>query len=110
MPALIAAIAASSTSLGPSVSGNPCPRLTLPVDMASALISAKMVVPNPWSLAVRYGRRSDTSLSVGGSSDLELSEVLGTERVGQQFVQRKGGSHSVGSGGIDRGVALRKLA
>src|SRR3954451_19447386 len=110
MPLLIAAIAASSTSLGPSVSGNPWPRLTLPVDMASALISAKMVVPNPWSLAVRYGRRSDTSVSVGGSSYLKLSEVLGTERVRQQFLQREGGPHSVRPGGVDRCVALRKLA
>jgi hypothetical protein len=27
--------------------------------MASELISAKIVVPKPWSLAVRYGRRAD---------------------------------------------------
>src|SRR3954465_12030258 len=109
MPLLIAAIAASSTSLGPSVSGNPWPRLTLSVDMASALISAKMVVPNPCSLAVRYGRRSDTSVSVGGSSSLKLSEMLGAERVRQQFVQGEGRSHSVWSGGVERGFALRNL-
>src|SRR4051794_13828238 len=47
--------AASSTSGGPSVSGKPCPRLTLPVEVASADISAKMVVPKPCSLAVRNG-------------------------------------------------------
>src|SRR5665647_1506208 len=46
-PELIASIAASSISRGPSVSGKPCPRLIAPVLSASALISAKIVVPNP---------------------------------------------------------------
>ena len=57
-PSRIAATAASSTSGGPSVSGKPWPRLTLPVAVASADISAKIVVPKPCSLAVRYGRRA----------------------------------------------------
>jgi hypothetical protein len=56
-PPLMASMAASSTSRGPSVSGNPWPRFTLPVLTASALISAKMVVPKPCSLAVRWGSR-----------------------------------------------------
>src|SRR4051812_11826179 len=78
--------------------------------MANALISAKIVVPNPCSLAVRWGRRSDTSLSVGGSSSLELSEVLGPERVRQQFVQGERRPYSVRSGGVDGSVALGELA
>ena len=41
-PARIAAIAASAISVGPSVSGKPCPRLTAPVSTASADISAKI--------------------------------------------------------------------
>ena len=48
-PDRIASTAASSTSFGPSLSGNPCPRLTAPVDTANADISAKIVVPNPAS-------------------------------------------------------------
>ena len=58
-PPLIASIAASSTSRGPSVSGKPWPRLTLLVATASCDISAKIVVPKPWSLAVRWGTRAD---------------------------------------------------
>ncbi len=57
-PARMAAMAASATSAGPSVSGNPWPRLMAPVSTASADISAKIVVPNPWSRAARYGCRS----------------------------------------------------
>jgi hypothetical protein len=49
----MAATAASSTSGGPSVSGKPWPRLTAPVRVASADISAKIVVPNPWRRLVR---------------------------------------------------------
>src|SRR6476646_3666515 len=65
-PSRIAATAASRTSGGPSVSGKPWPRLTLPVAMASADISAKIVVPKPCSLAVRYGSRAlGTTSSVG---------------------------------------------
>ena len=52
----MASTAASSTSAGPSVSGNPCPRLIAPVATASADISAKIVVPNPASLDVSAGR------------------------------------------------------
>ena len=58
-PLLIAAVSLKNAWTGPSPSGKPWPRLTLPVDMASELISAKIVVPKPWSLAVRYGRRAD---------------------------------------------------
>ena len=57
-------MAASSTSLGPSVSGNPCPRLMAPVATASADISAKIVVPNPASFDVRIGR------TVGGGAGI----------------------------------------
>src|SRR3954451_17595891 len=46
-PSRIAWIAASATTAGPSVSGNPCPRLIAPVRTAGADISAKIVVPNP---------------------------------------------------------------
>ena len=44
MPAAIADLASSSMKAGPSVSGNPCPRLTDCVATASADISAKIVV------------------------------------------------------------------
>jgi len=54
-----AAIAASAISLGPSVSGKPCPRLTAPVSTASADISAKTVVPRPSSRPARWGVRTD---------------------------------------------------
>ena len=57
-PPRMASTAASSTSGGPSVSGNPWPRLMAPVATASADISAKIVVPNPWRRLVRYGTRS----------------------------------------------------
>ena len=43
VPLRIAATAASSTSVGPSVSGKPWPRLMAPVRTASADISAKIV-------------------------------------------------------------------
>ena len=52
-PARIAAMAASATTAGPSVSGKPWPRLTAPVSTASADISAKIVVPNPCRRVVR---------------------------------------------------------
>jgi hypothetical protein len=45
----MAVTAASATSIGPSVSGKPWPRLTEPVSRASADISAKTVVPSPSS-------------------------------------------------------------
>src|SRR5687767_11570439 len=38
---------------GPSVSGKPCPRLTAPCSTASAVISAKIVVPKPRIRATR---------------------------------------------------------
>ncbi len=44
-PPSMAAFAASSISRGPSVSGKPWPRFTAPCSVASAVISAKMVVP-----------------------------------------------------------------
>jgi len=50
-PELIASMAASSITRGPSVSGKPCPRLIAPVLSASSLISAKIVVPKPCILA-----------------------------------------------------------
>ena len=46
-------MAASMTSAGPSVSGNPWPRLMEPVSMARADISAKIVVPNPLMRSTR---------------------------------------------------------
>jgi hypothetical protein len=49
----MAAMAASETATGPSVSGKPWPRLMDPVAWASADISAKTVVPNPCSLEAR---------------------------------------------------------
>src|SRR5215212_9901921 len=48
-------MAASATTLGPSVSGKPCPRLIAPVRTASADISAKIVVPKPCRRDVRNG-------------------------------------------------------
>ena len=56
-PLWSASAATSSIDAGPSVSGNPCPRLTAPVRTASADISVKMVVPN--------GRIRATSGSMG---------------------------------------------
>src|SRR5215217_3029795 len=55
-PPRMAATAASSTSAGPSVSGKPCPRLMAPVAIASEVISPKIVVPKPSSLAVSGDR------------------------------------------------------
>ena len=52
-PLRMASIAASRTSLGPSVSGNPWPRFTAPVAAARLVISAKIVVPKPWRRALR---------------------------------------------------------
>src|SRR2546421_612528 len=46
-PDRIAPTAASTIAGGPAVSGKPCPRLIAPVRTASAVISAKIVVPNP---------------------------------------------------------------
>ena len=46
LPLVTAVAAARSIVSGPSVSGNPCPRFTDPVRVASSDISAKMVVPN----------------------------------------------------------------
>ena len=40
-------MAACLTASGPSVSGKPWPRLTEPVAIANADISAKIVVPSP---------------------------------------------------------------
>src|SRR5689334_17052924 len=62
-PALMAATAASATSGGPSVSGKPWPRLMDPVSVASADISAKMVVAKPCRREARYGTRSLTPSS-----------------------------------------------
>ncbi len=55
----------SRTSSGPSVSGNPCPRLIEPVAVASADISAKIVVPNGASFGVR-------------GSDRVIGDIVGT--------------------------------
>src|SRR6476646_3183725 len=55
--------AASRSSGGPSLSGKPWPRLTDPVATASALISAKIVVPNSRIRSTRKGVRG-----VGGMS------------------------------------------
>jgi len=54
----VSSTAASSMARGPSVSGKPCPRLIEPVAVASADISAKIVVPKPCSLAFRNGCRT----------------------------------------------------
>src|ERR1700733_4142610 len=48
-PASTASAATAAISAGPSVSGNPCPRLIEAVSTASADISAKIVVPMPAS-------------------------------------------------------------
>src|SRR5215472_18221598 len=55
-PARIASAAALAISAGPSVSGNPWPRFTDPVETASSDISAKIVVPRPASLRFSSGR------------------------------------------------------
>ena len=60
-PARMAATAASITSGGPSSSGKPWPRLIEPVATASADISAKIVVPKPWSRDTRYGESATSA-------------------------------------------------
>lgn len=55
-PARRARTAASRISSGPSVSGNPWPRLIDPVRTASADISAKIVVPNSLRRRLSNGR------------------------------------------------------
>ena len=67
-PARMAATAASSTSGGPSVSGKPWPRLIEPVATASADISAKIVVPKPWSRDTRYGESATSTVDSASSS------------------------------------------
>ena len=62
-PERIASIAASDTSIGPSSSGNPWPRLMAPVAVARADISAKIVVPSPSRRGDRAGRRTIWSAS-----------------------------------------------
>ena len=54
-PLRIACRAAWATSSGPSVSGNPWPRLTDCVSRARADIWVKIVVPKPWRRSVRNG-------------------------------------------------------
>src|ERR1700722_19837524 len=72
-PSRMAAIAASDTSRGPSVSGKPCPRLMAPVSAARADISAKIVVPRPCRRLARNGARviarDDASRHPLGSTD-----------------------------------------
>src|SRR4051812_19300413 len=60
-PSRMAATAASITSRGPSSSGKPWPRLIEPVATASADISAKIVVPKPWSRDTRYGESATSA-------------------------------------------------
>src|SRR3954447_3063573 len=78
-PALMAAIAASAPSAGPSTSGNPCPRLIEPVRTASADISAKIVVP----MSARCGTSRDELIA---SHYLRVSSVAVAQgdRVGAQ--------------------------
>src|SRR5262245_31212650 len=67
-------MAACFTSAGPSVSGNPCPRLIAPVSSASADISAKIVVPNGCRRSTRYGftgRSYGTAVPVDEDEDPE---------------------------------------
>src|SRR6187200_1240044 len=72
-PARIASTAASRTSGGPSVSGNPWPRLIAPVRAASADISAKIVVPKPARREVSAGRSTRRrTLRRGREAGVEL--------------------------------------
>ena len=68
-PARMAAMAASATSIGPSSSGNPCPRLMAPVATASADISAKIVVPSPARRGDSGGRRIAAAWHAGRCDD-----------------------------------------
>ena len=74
-PARMAATAASITSGGPSSSGKPWPRLMEPVATASADISAKIVVPKPWS-------RDDQVRGVGHVVDQPATKLSRTSRRG----------------------------
>ena len=67
-PALIAATAASSTSVGPSVSGKPCPRLIAPVSAASIDISAKIDRRWPCIRATRCGLGGTIMVDASGRS------------------------------------------
>src|SRR3954452_6545391 len=94
-PPRIASTACSSIALGPSVSGKPWPRLTAAVCCASAVISAKMVVPNP---RIRSTSGSDNGLPMASSAAPGLSEQGARHPVhptGRQ--DRHGGLHT----GID---------
>src|SRR5690606_36065582 len=64
-PARIAATAASATSAGGSKSGKPCPRLTASWATASAVISAKIVVPKPCRRDDSWGRRAEEDATMG---------------------------------------------
>src|SRR5215813_1103179 len=95
-PSWMAATAACSTSAGPSVSGNPWPRLTLPVATASADISAKIVVPNPCiratsgSTTVTPASLRAPSCGTGSAAGAQLRAVLGGENHLAQ-THRRGG-------------------
>src|SRR5262245_29870210 len=93
-PARIAAIAASITSGGPSVSGKPWPRLIDPVATASADISAKIVVPKPRIRSTRNGfsdvtshqqTRAELVEHVGADADLRRVALPAAVALAQSF-------------------------
>src|SRR3954465_11769954 len=57
-PRFIASLTASTSFGSHSKSGNPCPRFTAPVSVASADMTVKIVVPTEGSLVVAEGVRS----------------------------------------------------
>ena len=66
---------------GPSVSGNPWPRLIEPVRTASALISAKIVVPSPAIRALEVFIASDPSPDPRSAYDDAVTQPLTRTRV-----------------------------
>src|SRR5688572_747697 len=91
-PLRIASMAASSTALGPSVSGKPWPRLIEPVFRARADISAKIVVPKPESLSVKGVRVSGWAVTETRPPDagarVPTSERPATVGVAQKRLRR----------------------
>src|SRR4051812_20312851 len=87
-PARMAAMAASATSGGPSVSGNPWPRLMAPVRTASADISANTVVRNS---RIRSTRNGPSTSAPDLGSHLDQQPELGHFVVVGEHVALDGG-------------------
>src|SRR3954471_14959196 len=86
-PRFIASLTASTSFGSHSKSGNPWPRFTAPVSVASADITVKIVVPTAGSLVVTEGVRSGmgSELIVVRLASHGLGNEVAIETVGEQL-------------------------